>query len=436
MRGTHIERARMLISRNRHALAEEQLSLAMAEDPENPLALLLLALCLTKREAFAEASNAAELAVRCGPDNSYAHYMRAHVFCERHMYPEARRAIRDSLRIESANPLYHALAGRIEFNSENWSDALAAAEQGLACNPQDEQCVNLRALSLLQLGQAAQADSIAVSAISRTPEDAATHNTRGWTLLMQGQTIPALDHFRAALHIDPTLDGARQGMVQALKARFWPYRVLLLFSYRANKVAVSWRGALGVICLLLLISVVSVAGLTSTVGSLAIQHEYFLTVVSTLVAAYVYSLWAMAPLSDMLLHFHPDGRLALSPEQHSAARWSSWLLFASAITLVLSVLGRAASWNSLTLTCLLLTRNVHATLIVVPRARRVVHGTVVALATLSVLLGAIGIALARHAHSPVFNSTGLQRSNLIFVVVGIITLCVLPTVVNRSRYKR
>ena len=58
----------------------------------------------------------------------------------------------------------------------------------------------------------------AMEALGRNPENAHTNANQGWSLLHGGQPGKALEHFREALRLDPDLEFARAGMVEALKA--------------------------------------------------------------------------------------------------------------------------------------------------------------------------------------------------------------------------
>ena len=57
--GAHLARAQLLLEQARYDLAEEELRQAIGEEPEPALAHALLALCLTARERFDEATREA-----------------------------------------------------------------------------------------------------------------------------------------------------------------------------------------------------------------------------------------------------------------------------------------------------------------------------------------------------------------------------------------
>src|SRR5581483_7555851 len=94
--------------------------------------------------------------------------------------------------------------------------------------------------ALVKLGRKTEAASTIDGALQRDPENARSHANQGWTYLHRGEPKLAMVHFREALRIDPTLDWARAGMVEALKAHNVIYRWVLryfLFMSRLNKQA-------------------------------------------------------------------------------------------------------------------------------------------------------------------------------------------------------
>ncbi len=61
------------------------------------------------------------------------------------------------------------------------------------------------------------------------PNNPNTHANLGWALLHKGEHEKAMIHFREALRLDPELQWAQQGIVEALKARHFIYRVMLKY---------------------------------------------------------------------------------------------------------------------------------------------------------------------------------------------------------------
>jgi hypothetical protein len=63
-------------------------------------------------------------------------------------------------------------------------------------------------------------------------EDSLFHANEGWRLLGAGDQREAERRFREALRLDPNCEYAREGVIAALKARHFAYRVILAWSFR------------------------------------------------------------------------------------------------------------------------------------------------------------------------------------------------------------
>src|SRR5262249_51238586 len=140
---------------------------------------------------------------------------------------EARAAILEAIRLDPYQAAYFGILASLEMQRSRWREALAAADQGLAIDPEHTLCTNLRAQALVKLGDRAAAAATMGEALARRPDDAYTHANQGWAMLHAGQPQQALEHFREALRLDPGMEWARAGVVEALQARNFVYRWML-----------------------------------------------------------------------------------------------------------------------------------------------------------------------------------------------------------------
>lgn len=241
----HLERGRLLLSQGRHDLAEGELRQAIASDPTEPLCFALLSLCLLQREDWMNATAAAARAVEMDPNEAMYHSILGDVYTHRRMYKEARAAIEHSLRLDPTDPGAWGTLASIESSQSRHKEALAAAEKGLEIEPLNERCTNLRAIALTNLGKRSQAAEAIEGTLSRNPQNATSHANMGWTLLHQGQPRKALDHFREALRLEPGLEWARRGIMEAMKARNPIYRAFLAYFLFMSRL--SGRGQWGII---------------------------------------------------------------------------------------------------------------------------------------------------------------------------------------------
>jgi tetratricopeptide (TPR) repeat protein len=239
----HIERAQVLIEQGRYELAEEQIRQALVHTPNDSHAHGMLAYCLCQRQQLKEALAEARMAVHLGPDQSHAHYIHAHVLDRMDNLKEAEASVRQAIAINPTEAAYHGKLAGLKLQQRQWQEALEASEAGLEHDAEHVLCNNLRAQALVKLGRRAEAGLTMDAVLARDPDNAYTHANQGWAMLERGDHRKAMEHFREALRLEPTMEWARAGIVEALKARNVVYRVMLKYFYL--DVAAEQPGAVG-----------------------------------------------------------------------------------------------------------------------------------------------------------------------------------------------
>ncbi len=306
--GEHLLRGMMLLEQSRPDLAEAEFRQELLESPSNPHAHAYLALCLAGREKLDEATEEARQAIAAAPDLAFAHHIHGAVLRDRNRFDEAASAAEEAIRLEPEEASYHGLLAQVRLDQRRWPSALESAERGLALDPEDTHCRNLRSVALMQLGRKDEARQAADGTLARKPEDSMSHTTRGWTLLDEGRAKEALEHFREALRLRPGNEWARQGIVEALKARHFVYRWMLRYFLWMGKLSrrAQWMIILGF-----------PIGLNLLRG-LAGDHPALVPLVTPISIAYTtfaILTWIANPVYTLLLRLSRFGRLALSPDQ-------------------------------------------------------------------------------------------------------------------------
>jgi tetratricopeptide (TPR) repeat protein len=308
----HLNRAQLLYSRGRYRAARTHLLKALAGDPGNWVPHALLAQCTLALGEHNEALRQAQEAVRLGPDVGHPHYVMAYVFADMGQLRDAERAIAEAIRLEPRDSAYFGKQASILAGMQRWSEALKAADAGLKLEPEDEECLNLRALSLTQLGRKSEAVNTIRDALQANPDNAFTHANHGWTCLHRGQYTQALDHFKNSLRLDPELEFARKGLVEALKARYLPYRILLPLFLRISRIPRGQQLVFG------LGGCLGIRILEARFENWFNSSPYFnAAFVACLVLALLMLL--AGPLFNMMLCFNRYGRYALSDRQRMGA---------------------------------------------------------------------------------------------------------------------
>jgi tetratricopeptide (TPR) repeat protein len=332
---SHLQRGLVLIQQSRFDLAEKELRLALAGDPDSPQAHAFLALCLNHREEFAEATEEARQAVQGAPEWPTAHAILGEVFLARNRPEQAEQAAKEALRLDPEDVEHYELLARIALAHRDWARALDWAERGLSVDAEHVGCGNLRAMALTKLGRSAEAVQAVESALARAPESALSQANLGWSYLHEGNKQKALEHFREALRLDPTHAYAKMGLVEALKARYPVYGLMLryfLWMARQSRV-MQWVVILGLFF--------GMRGL----GWLANQNPALGPWIEPISIAYlVFAVltWITVPLFNLLLRLNKYGRYALSRDQRLGSTVFGIMLVPALVSLVLwAATGRA-----------------------------------------------------------------------------------------------
>jgi tetratricopeptide (TPR) repeat protein len=309
-----IERATLLLEQSRYEMAEKELRLALVESPNDATAHALLGLCLSYQQQYQEATQAAETAISLAPDMPFPHYILAYILCDRRQLELAEKSVMEAIRLNPYQDAYFALLARCKYNCKHWNEALSAANQGLAIDAENVECLNYRALCLSQLGRGEEALATVEGAISASPEDATSYASSGWILLSHGKSPDkALEYFREALRLNPNLEWARQGVIEALKAQNPVYRMILRYFLWSSRLTARnrWIFAVGLyFAIRLLLAGLNQAGFSQLVAVVA--AVYLIFVILT---------WVADPLFTLLLRFNKFGRLALSDVEIQQSNW-------------------------------------------------------------------------------------------------------------------
>jgi len=313
----HFERARVLLTQHRPELAERELRLALADEPDQPVYQALLALCLRDLRRNSAALTEARNAIANGPDLPLAHYAHACVLDAVDELPAALDALAEAIRLDPEDADYHALRASLFLQMENPDSALRAADEGLAHDPTNTDCATMRSRALLLLGRKSEAASAAQHALEQDPDNAHSHASAGWIKLQQGRYDEAAEHFAEALRRQPGMEWARLGMLESLRARRFLYRPILRYFLWLERSSsrIKWPLIIGVI---LIIRVARAISPWLVVPLLA----------------FVYLTWTAKPIFNLLLRLDKFGRMVLTRDERRATNIIAVLLLAAVASFV------------------------------------------------------------------------------------------------------
>jgi tetratricopeptide (TPR) repeat protein len=336
------QRAALLFNQRRYDLATQELRLLLTEAPEHWPAHALLAQTLVETAAddrgLDEALGEARRAVALAPDEPQALGAVAAVHWARRELDQAAAANAQAIALDPDDVHHRRVQAQIRLGQKRWADALAAADAGLEIDPEDTDCLNLRAFALVKLGRSAEATDAVDASLARDPDNAQTHQARGFARLNAGDADGAVHHFQEALRRDPMLDGARAGLVEALKAKNPLYRQVLRWFLWLERFSGKQQ-----------IAIVFGLWLAARAGSAALR-EAGQPMAATLVTyswlGFVLLTTCAVPIFNLLLLLHPLGRVALERRARNDA-----LLLGAALLAALGVGAHAwlgdATWSEI-----------------------------------------------------------------------------------------
>lgn len=336
---TYHAQAQTLLDLKRYADAERTLREWLTHTPDDAQAHAMLAYALYLQGRNAEALREAESAIGSEPNLPGGYHVQSLALLEMGRANSALKAIKEALRIAPENASYHAGLARIYARQKNWRRTLEAAEQGLKCDPEHTLCTNLRGMALVNLGQKDEADRTLRKALARDPESALTQANQGWALLHRGDHQQAVVHFKEALRLDPMSDWARQGVLEALKARNLLYRWLLRYFLWMSRLTRAEQGE----------TVTIVAGAWYALRVIASQVPLLYVIVLPLSLfwfLFAVLTWIAYPLFALALRFDPLGRLALPEEEVKASNWAAACLITALVGVILGIVLLVAYGNA------------------------------------------------------------------------------------------
>ncbi len=310
-----IQRATLLIEHRRYSEAERELRLLLASEPNNPYALALIGLCKMQEEKYDEAIAYIKQGLGQQPDNPYFLYLMGLAHFNKQDTREALKFIESAISFDPHNDEYYGAVASIKLYEKKWEEALTFANRGLQANPENLSCLNARSTALLKLDRKEESYETIKEALHNDPHNAHTHANLGWGLLEKGDHVRALESFRESLKLDPNNANAKAGMVEALKAKYWFYRMWLKYVFWMTNLSAKyqWFFIIGIYVGIRLLNYVARNNPELEPFVMPIVYGYTVFALST---------WVVDPLSNLFLRFNVYGRYALTKDQLKASTFT------------------------------------------------------------------------------------------------------------------
>ncbi len=216
---------------------------------------------------------------------------------------------------------------RAKLGQRSYDRALEYVNLGLEINPEDLNALNLKIMVSGILGDKTNNDTID-DALQLNPENAATVANHGWQLLREGKVDEALERLKFALSIDPTNEVARYVMSEAIKSKFWPYRMLFKYGEFTSKLSGknSWAFLIGAYLVYRM--------LWKLADKNEVLRPFVLPVVYGIMVVFLLT-WILGPLMNLYLLSNKYGRLLLDKSDKITAKLTGLTLATALFFVVL-----------------------------------------------------------------------------------------------------
>lgn len=330
-----IERLHQLQSQARWTESKQLLETYLADYPNDTVAQLYYVQTISN---LGEKQLARELMgpiIAENPDNPTVLRLAAVVELNDDKPAVAERFGRQLLLMNAEDEEALVLMAKIKLDQRNYDAALDFADQALQVDAQHTEALNLKIYIGGFLGKGDTSETID-EALHLNPEDSGTIANHGYQLLRDGKVDEALERLKYALSLNPQNQLARFAMLEALKARFWPYR--MYFKYKEAMSKLSSGASFGIMIGLWF----GVNFLNRIAGQQPELAPYLMPLVYLMVGLFLLT-WIIDPIMNFYLLTNQYGRLLLDNEDKLMAT----LVGSSLGLAALSLLGYLATGSAL-----------------------------------------------------------------------------------------
>lgn len=301
----HISRAELLLEQGRVNDAVKELKNALQQEPDHAYTYALYARCHYAKGEYNQGLEKIQQAIALEPDEAYYFYLRGFAYYHLNQLAMATTELNKAISLYPYHAEYFGLYAFILLDDRKFELALEKANEGLELDPENITSLNARARALNKLKRTDEAVETMQDALSNAPESDFTHVTIGFNHLERGRHKEAQQHFREALRLSPNLHSAKEGLKEALKANFPPYRFLLRLGFWLSEKGQGFRIGFSIGLYILFRFVTSMAASTPGI-------RWILVPFIILYLLYVSFSWIGSSVANFILLFHKDGKYILN----------------------------------------------------------------------------------------------------------------------------
>jgi len=322
-----LDKMSILLGQSRYPELEQLARQFISTHPEIGEYKYYLSHALQLQGRLDEADEVADALLNSDPSRVEFIELKARIDIDQERLVEAERKLKGLLQSELILPEYYVLLGQIKFRQNNYDKSLYYLDLALEQDAENLDALNMRTAVAGLIGDEKALDNVE-EALAMDPNNAYAIANHGSHLLHQGKEKEALERFKEALAIEPENALAQFGLLEAMKSRFWPYKMLHKYGMFMNKLSgkQSWTVIIG--AYLLYRFVLGTARANPELKSI-------LYPIAGLMVVMFISTWVLSPLMNLTLLTNSYGRLLLDEDEKKSAYISGMAFMLMLICLIL-----------------------------------------------------------------------------------------------------
>ncbi|MBH8557515.1 tetratricopeptide repeat protein [Hymenobacter negativus] len=218
-----LARVWLLLEHRRPQQAAQLARQCLAADPVHAPTHLALAEALRQLGRLDEARQSAQTAIGLAPEDAQCHHLLALILGQQGHLRKAELVILDAIRLNPVSAVFFGFLAQVRYLLHRPAEALASANNGLALDARNVECLLWRALAQEQRDHPEAADEDFHRLLHVAPTNHLVHARRGLLLLNRFEPAAAEPHLAEALRQAPNRAAQLLPLLQrARREQHWP----------------------------------------------------------------------------------------------------------------------------------------------------------------------------------------------------------------------
>ena len=306
------DRVVLLLNQGRHQEAKKLLEERLELTPEDNELKYYFAYTLLRLGENDRARKITDALMAENPESAHILELSIDIDIKDDLLQKAESKAEIYIDMEPGKSAAYLTMAQVKLAQKNYDKAQFFADKALEIDPENLHALNIKIMVQRVLGDEDANESIE-SALELEPENPSTVANHGMQLLREGKVDEALERMKYALSLDPNNYLARYGMLEAMKSRFWPYKMLFKFNMFCAKL--TSKGSWG----LIIGAYVFYQIMLRTARNYPNLEPYLMPLVYVMFGLFALT-WILDPLMNMYLYSNKYGRLLLEEDDKKMAK--------------------------------------------------------------------------------------------------------------------